>query len=77
MRELQKTGQNPSKILAKEDYIEPRCVLYEEPYGAEAAVRSVPQRRIIDKMNDSELKRMSRQLDRLEEVIAELREHLA
>ena len=32
---------------------------------------------IIDKMNDSELKRMSRQLDRLEEVIAELREHLA
>ena len=31
---------------------------------------------IIDKMNDSELKRMSRQLDRLEEVIAELREHL-
>ena len=32
---------------------------------------------IIDKMNDSELKRMSRQFDRLEEVIAELREHLA
>ena len=31
---------------------------------------------IIDKMNDSELKRMSRQLERLEEVIAELREHL-
>ena len=31
---------------------------------------------IIDKMNDSELKRMRRQLDRLEEVIAELRERL-
>lgn len=31
---------------------------------------------ILLKMNDSELRRMSRQLDKLEEVIAEIRENL-
>ena len=41
-----------SKILKAEDYAEPRCVLCEEPYGAEPAVKSVPQRRIIEKMDD-------------------------
>ena len=38
--------------LEPEDYIEPRCLLCEEPYGAEKSVRSVPQMRIIDKMNE-------------------------
>ena len=40
------------KILKAEDYVEPRCVLCEEPYGTEPAVKSVPQRRIIEKMDD-------------------------
>ena len=38
--------------LKKEDYIEPRCPLCEEPYGAEPAVKPVPQQRIIEKMNE-------------------------
>ena len=38
--------------LQPEDYIEPRCVLCDEPYGAEAAVRRVPQQRIIEKMDE-------------------------
>jgi tetratricopeptide (TPR) repeat protein len=41
-----------NEILNQEDYIEPRCLLCEEPYGAEKSVRSVPQMRIIDKMNE-------------------------
>ena len=40
------------KILKAEDYVEPRCVLCDEPYGAEPAVKSVPQRRIIEKMDE-------------------------
>ena len=42
---------NPN-ILKAEDYIEPRCVLCDEPYGAEPAAKSVPQRRIIEKMDE-------------------------
>ena len=38
--------------LMPEDYAEPRCLLCDEPYGATPAVRSVPQGRIIEKMND-------------------------
>lgn len=38
--------------LKPEDYAEPRCLLCDEPYGAEPKVRSVPQNRIIEKMND-------------------------
>ena len=38
--------------LDPEDYLEPRCLLCEEPYGAEKSVRPVPQMRIIDKMNE-------------------------
>ncbi len=38
--------------LRPEDYIEPRCVLCESPYGAEAEIRSVPQQRIIRKMDE-------------------------
>ncbi|MBQ9032422.1 MAG: tetratricopeptide repeat protein [Parasporobacterium sp.] len=41
-----------SGILKPEDYVEPRCVLCEEPYGAEKQVRSIPQRRVIEKMDD-------------------------
>ncbi|MBR4761345.1 MAG: tetratricopeptide repeat protein [Clostridia bacterium] len=38
--------------LKPEDYAEPRCLLCDEPYGAKPEVRSVPQGRIIEKMND-------------------------
>ena len=38
--------------LQPEDYIEPRCVLCDEPYGAAPQVKPVPQQRIIEKMND-------------------------
>ena len=43
--------QNHRELL-KEDYVEPRCVLCEEPYGVTADVKPVPQQRIIEKMND-------------------------
>ena len=38
--------------LGPEDYAEPRCVLCEEPYGAAPGVRPVPQRRIVEKMDE-------------------------
>lgn len=38
--------------LKPEDYVEPRCVLCGEPYGADASVRPVPQQRIIGKMDE-------------------------
>ena len=41
-----------SEELKKEDYIEPRCPLCEEPYGAAPSVKPVPQQRIIEKMNE-------------------------
>ncbi len=44
-----------SDFLKPEDYLEPRCLLCEEPYGVavnNAAVRSVPQQRIIEKMDE-------------------------
>ena len=37
--------------LRPEDYMEPRCVLCAEPYGRER-VQAVPQRRIIEKMDE-------------------------
>ncbi len=37
--------------LEPADYVEPRCVLCGEPYGAQAA-QAVPQRRIIEKMDE-------------------------
>ena len=33
--------------IDREDYLEPRCLLCEEPYGAEAKIRTVPQQRIM------------------------------
>ena len=41
-----------NEYLKPEDYAEPRCLLCDEPYGAKPEVRSVPQQRIIEKMND-------------------------
>ena len=41
-----------SNFLKPEDYIEPRCLLCENPYGVTSDVKPVPQQRIIDKMND-------------------------
>lgn len=41
-----------NRPLAPEDYAEPRCLLCEDPYGVTPAVKSVPQQRIIEKMND-------------------------
>ena len=38
--------------IGPEDYQEPRCLLCDEPYGVTKEVRSVPQQRIIEKMND-------------------------
>ena len=38
--------------LAPEDYVEPRCVLCDEPYGKTPEVKSVPQQRIIEKMDE-------------------------
>lgn len=38
--------------LRKEDYVEPRCVICDEPYGSVKEIHRVPQDRIIDKMND-------------------------
>ena len=36
--------------LQPEDYMEPRCVLCDEPYGAAPQVKPVPQQRIIRKI---------------------------
>ncbi|MBO4694258.1 MAG: tetratricopeptide repeat protein [Clostridia bacterium] len=38
--------------IKPEDYTEPRCLLCDEAYGVTPQVKSVPQSRIIDKMND-------------------------
>lgn len=40
------------KILKPVDYVEPRCVLCDEPFGAEPQVKSIPQQRIIAKMDE-------------------------
>ena len=34
------------------DYAEPRCLLCDEPYGAKVEVRSIPQDRVISKMDE-------------------------
>ncbi len=40
------------ETLRPEDYAEPRCLLCDEPYGAQPACRPVPQRRILDKLDE-------------------------
>lgn len=39
-------------MINKEDYVEPRCLLCEEPYGAEIEIRPVPQQRIMEKVDE-------------------------
>ena len=34
------------------DYVEPRCLLCGEPYGAAPQIKPIPQRRIIEKLDD-------------------------
>ena len=38
--------------LTPEDYAEPRCLLCDDPYGVTPRVKSVPQQRIIQKMDE-------------------------
>ncbi|MBQ6331519.1 MAG: tetratricopeptide repeat protein [Clostridia bacterium] len=38
--------------IDKQDYAEPRCLLCEEPYGAEAKIKPVPQQRIMEKVDE-------------------------
>ncbi len=38
--------------LRPEDYLEPACLLCGEPFGAESAVRAVPQQRIVEKLDE-------------------------
>ncbi len=38
--------------IGPEDYAEPRCVLCGEPYGAAPKVKSIPQQRVIERMDE-------------------------
>ncbi len=40
------------KTLRPEDYVEPRCLLCDEPYGVVNETKPVPQQRIIEKMDE-------------------------
>ena len=44
-------NHNPN-ILQPEDYVEPRCLLCDEPYGAAPKCKPIPQQRIIEKMDE-------------------------
>ncbi len=44
--------ENRDGSLNKEDYVEPRCVLCGEPYGAEPGMRTVPQMRIREQLDE-------------------------
>ena len=41
-----------TQALGPEDYAEPRCLLCDEPFGAEPDVRPVPQQRIVQKLDE-------------------------
>lgn len=41
-----------SNGLDPEDYMEPRCVLCDEPYGVVKDVKPIPQQRVIQKMDE-------------------------
>ena len=41
-----------NRPIGKEDYVEPRCVLCDEPYGAAPAPKPVPQQRIMEKVDE-------------------------
>jgi len=38
--------------IEKEEYVEPACLLCEKPFGAEPEIRTVPQRRILEKVDE-------------------------
>ena len=40
------------ETIEKEDYVEPTCVLCEQPFGAEPKIKAVPQQRIMEKVDD-------------------------
>ena len=40
------------KILKPEDYVEPTCLICDEPYGVTPEVRPIPQQRIIEKLDE-------------------------
>ena len=39
-------------VLEPKDYVEPRCVLCDEPYGAAPKCKPIPQQRVIEKMDE-------------------------
>ena len=39
-------------VLEPEDYVEPRCVLCDDPYGAAPKCKPIPQQRVIEKMDE-------------------------
>lgn len=41
-----------SRAIGPEDYLEPACLLCGEPFGAEPAIRAVPQQRIVEKLDE-------------------------
>ena len=41
-----------TRALGPEDYAEPRCLLCDEPFGAEPEMRPVPQQRIVQKLDE-------------------------
>lgn len=51
-KEKEKQIVRENSVLKPEDYVEPRCLLCDEPYGKEPAQRTVPQQRIIRKMDE-------------------------
>lgn len=48
----EKTGSDAAKVLAPEDYAEPRCLLCGEAYGVTEEIRPVPQQRIREKLDE-------------------------
>lgn len=45
-------AESKTPLIGKEDYVEPRCLLCEEPYGAKVPIKPVPQQRIIEKVDE-------------------------
>ena len=43
---------NNGSTLNKEDYVEPRCVLGGKPFGSAPEIKPVPQKRIVDKLDE-------------------------
>ena len=41
-----------TNTIGPEDYVEPKCVLCDTPYGVTPEIKAVPQQRIIEKMDE-------------------------